>query len=635
MPYVLVRNGMEYHADTGIGGVREEGVLCLANDIIDDSGIVDLAGGDLEITEQASPNMSVHIAKGRLWIKNSSWVQNTYDSNKFYPCLVDEADDLNIDPNSSGLTRNDIICVKLDLAGSPGDSGEYAVTLVVVKGTDGGGVPATPANHYKLAEIEVGDGVTAIYTANITDTRIQLSLSESISISSQSIGNAINNSSAKTDPHDDDMFGLMDSEAGNILKKFSWANLKAKFGLFINSLIAGFELEEMTTPSTPDSGKVRLYAKDKDGVSTLYYLQDDGTEVEIGSGGGVSSSVSAIYNIINSTFSVCTYGITSTTSVAAGAYDCFDKWKRWVAADGGSLPTLTQSQQQIENGELDDIDYFYRLSPDGAGSGFGAAADYQIEHNIKNGNRLMAGEGNQVTVSFWARSSIANKKIGLAIWQGYGTGGSPSSDEDIAGDNWTLTSDWVRYSKTFTLNSIAAKTFGSNDNDVLGISIFTMWGSGVFATLVNSAGVAEDFVGAGNIDITGVQIDPGDTALPYRAKNIEQEKQDVKRFHLRLAGEGINGLSIGFGHGITSTRIDAGIVYGVEMCFVPTCTINSMSANDASAARALTLNAGSIYGRKSATLQFDVTGATADRAYKIQTNSTAGYVDLDVYSSIL
>jgi hypothetical protein len=47
---------------------------------------------------------------------------------------------------------------------------------VVVKGTPGAGVPTTPANHYKLAEIEVVNGETEITNAEITDKRTQVHL---------------------------------------------------------------------------------------------------------------------------------------------------------------------------------------------------------------------------------------------------------------------------------------------------------------------------------------------------------------------------------------------------------------------------------------------------------------------------
>lgn len=61
----------------------------------------------------------------------------------------------------------------------------------------------------------------------------------------------------------------------------------------INDIVIGGSavFAERTAPSTPSANTVALYAKDKSGVSTLYYKKDDGTEVEIGSGGGGSGDV--------------------------------------------------------------------------------------------------------------------------------------------------------------------------------------------------------------------------------------------------------------------------------------------------------------------------------------------------------
>jgi hypothetical protein len=62
--------------------------------------------------------------------------------------------------------RIDIICLKVDASTG-------VASIVAVAGTPSGSpaVPATPASHYKLAEVAVGISVTTITNANITDTR--------------------------------------------------------------------------------------------------------------------------------------------------------------------------------------------------------------------------------------------------------------------------------------------------------------------------------------------------------------------------------------------------------------------------------------------------------------------------------
>lgn len=47
-------------------------------------------------------------------------------------------------------------------------------------------------------------------------------------------------------------------------------------------------LREQATPNTPPANTLYLYAKDKTGISTLYFKKDDGSETEVGAGGSMS-----------------------------------------------------------------------------------------------------------------------------------------------------------------------------------------------------------------------------------------------------------------------------------------------------------------------------------------------------------
>jgi len=54
----------------------------------------------------------------------------------------------------------------------------------------------------------------------------------------------------------------------------------------VRALDSFLELDEISKPVNPATNKVRLYAKDKGGVSWLYMLSDDGTETDLGAAGG-------------------------------------------------------------------------------------------------------------------------------------------------------------------------------------------------------------------------------------------------------------------------------------------------------------------------------------------------------------
>ena len=73
--------------------------------------------------------------------------------------------------------------------------------------------------------IQNNTGATIDASGNITATN--LSGTNTGNETATTIGALINSAAAKTTPIDADMFGIMDSAASNILKKLSWANVKA------------------------------------------------------------------------------------------------------------------------------------------------------------------------------------------------------------------------------------------------------------------------------------------------------------------------------------------------------------------------------------------------------------------------
>jgi hypothetical protein len=73
------------------------------------------------------------------------------------------------------------------------------------------------------------------------------------------VAEAINAASAKTTPHDNDLVGLVDSEASNVLKKLTWANIKAAIWSALGTLINGG-----TNKATPVGGDLIAIADSAD-----------------------------------------------------------------------------------------------------------------------------------------------------------------------------------------------------------------------------------------------------------------------------------------------------------------------------------------------------------------------------------
>lgn len=170
---VRIRDGICPDASTGEGGATEGDIRGSFSDIIDIVGVKDLSGGHCLVTQNSPAAMSVLVAPGVVYIPNAAY--NELDSNtvKFWEAVITVYTAVVITANTSGSTRIDLICVKMDTAVTPDEHASNIATLVAVAGTPGAGVPATPDNYAKLAEIEVANGASTIVTADITDSRVQ------------------------------------------------------------------------------------------------------------------------------------------------------------------------------------------------------------------------------------------------------------------------------------------------------------------------------------------------------------------------------------------------------------------------------------------------------------------------------
>ena len=233
--------------------------------------------------------------------------------------------------------------------------------------------------------------------------------------------------------------------------------------------------------------------------------------------------------VMNGNFDIWQRG----TSLVIGATDTgflADRWRVFQYADGGTLPTITHSRQILTSGDIPNAFYHYRINCNGAGTSLGVNSYGQVTNYIENGTRYLCGLGKKVTVSFWARSSIANKKLGVYLIQNYGTGGSPTSSEIINGYNLTLTSTWTKYSYTFTTNTLVGKTFGTTNDDYLRVAFMYQWGSSL-GVRVGSTGAGETYVGSGSIDIAQVQLNAGSVALPFYPKTFDQEYDACQRYY--------------------------------------------------------------------------------------------------------
>lgn len=234
--------------------------------------------------------------------------------------------------------------------------------------------------------------------------------------------------------------------------------------------------------------------------------------------------------VINGNFDIWQRGTSVTPADGAVTFQA-DHWADAISRDGGTLPTLTRSRQSLTVGAIPNSFYFTRLATNGAGTSLGVNSNHYYSHKIEHGTRLLCGLNKKVTISFYAASSIANKRIAVSLLQNYGTGGSPTSQEPIiTSAPITLTSTLTKYTITFTTNTLVGKTFGTANDDYLQILIHHEWGTTFGNTYVYPSVTSETYVGSGNIDIAQVQLCAGDVALPFMPKSFEDELRACMRY---------------------------------------------------------------------------------------------------------
>lgn len=148
----------------------------LATSLLTDEGVVLTDNDDLLVEQSGTPGLSVLVSKGTCYVKNSNFTKHNGEI-KYWHVTLDADGSVSIDANSSGSTRIDAICVKIDTGVSPDATASNVATLVAVKGTPGAGNPTIPDNHLLLAYVSVEDGETQILDADITDSRVYVGLS--------------------------------------------------------------------------------------------------------------------------------------------------------------------------------------------------------------------------------------------------------------------------------------------------------------------------------------------------------------------------------------------------------------------------------------------------------------------------
>ena len=346
-----------------------------------------------------------------------------------------------------------------------------------------------------------------------------------------------------------------------------------------------------------------------------YLTGSDSLEAYNGANWLSAAGVSSGNAIINGAFEINQRGFTSSTATATYTFD------RWRQDHGGG--TVTGSSQAFTLGAAPVAGYEAANFVRTVTAGQSAADHYAVRQQQIESVRSFAGQ--TVTISFFAKAASGTPKIGVAMTQSFGTGGSPSADLSPPVGAVTISTSWARYTLTYNVPSISGKTIGTNKNDFLGLELWVSAGS-TLATRASSIGIQNN-----TFDIWGVQLEAGSVANPFRrnANSIQGELAACQRYYQRInyrAESAFANFSFG---AAASTTLAVQQIKLTEMRAVPSSIeFSGLVLEDfvnAFTPTALTLNA----SRSSTSLLvFDVSvasGLTAFRPYATRANNNVNH----------
>jgi hypothetical protein len=313
--------------------------------------------------------------------------------------------------------------------------------------------------------------------------------------------------------------------------------------------------------------------------------------------------------VLNSAFQIWQRGTSGSATTGNGSYVA-DRWSGLLI---GATPTNTITRQVT--GDTTNLPFIQYCARYQRTSGQTATGTMYLTQSMESINSIPFA-GKTVTLSFYARRganySATSNLLGVDMNSGTGTdqninAGFTGSASVIA-SSVTLTTTWQRFTITGTVPSTSNQL-----------------GFYFYYSPTGTAGAADFF------EVTGVQIDAGSVALPFRtyAGTIQGELAACQRYYVRIGGSTAYE-TIGLGFGWSSTRAGIQVKLPTTMRIAPSSLDFAlpMDLSDSATGYAVTTASITNTGKDVAVVRADVSsGLTQYRPYSLTTNnSTSAYV---------
>jgi hypothetical protein len=269
--------------------------------------------------------------------------------------------------------------------------------------------------------------------------------------------------------------------------------------------------------------------------------------------------------------------------------------------------TITR-QTTGDTTNLPNIQYCARVQRDSGNTSTGSLQFGQMFETVNS----IPYAGKTVTLSFYARKGANFSAANLDYYLITGTGTDQNYFSSYTGAAFnggaaTLTTTWARYSATFTLSSTMTE-----------MCI-------VFAPTMSGTAGAADFY-----EVTGIQIDLGSTALPYRtySATLAGELAACQRYYYRteLSSDVYSAYAVGMSASAVDARcyIKHPVRMRVKATSVDAANLAVTDYVNYTTAATITLNSMNTDG---GVVQATTTGMTQYRgAFIVNGNNTTGYI---------
>jgi hypothetical protein len=374
---------------------------------------------------------------------------------------------------------------------------------------------------------------------------------------------------------------------------------------------------DFTWVTTDDANAIQNSIVDAKGDIVAASANDTPARLAVGSNGETlvadsSTSTGLRYTagtvqenpVLNSAFQVWQRGTTGAGSATAFVAD---RWNAYRAVAGSTF----SRQVTGDTTNLPFIQYCQRVQRDNGNTSTSALFTFQ---NLESINSIPF-VGKTVVLSFYARAganfSSASSILGANLISGTGTdqslAGGYTGQANVVAQNATLTTTWQRFSYSGTVGSTA-----------------TQLGLRFDFTPVGTAGAADYY------EITGVQVDIGSVALPFRtyAGTIQGELAACMRYYERITSGSTNG-RMGSGIASSATAYNPTVYFTVPKRIAPTTADYANLTTYDSGIRGLSTLAYGESTNNSITLACTVaSGLTTGRGTELISSATGGYIGI-------